>query len=78
MRKIIALLIAIIMIMTGCASKEKEELPKEKIPTDDGVLKIVMIGNSFSYYYADELYDMLESAAHQAVENATMFTGENR
>ena len=63
MKRAWVLILTIIMLLTGCAPAGKvEEEPKEKLPTDDGMLNILMIGNSFSYYYTDELYRMLESA----------------
>ena len=40
--------------------KETEELVPD--PDEDDVIKILMIGNSFCYYFPDELYGMLESA----------------
>lgn len=47
----------------GGAGKETEDAVVEKTPVkdpaEDGVLNILMIGNSFCYYYVQELYDLL-------------------
>ena len=48
-------------------TKKKEEVEKETEevvpdPDEDEVIKILMIGNSFCYYFPDELYGMLETA----------------
>ncbi len=42
----------------------EEEKPDD--PADDGILKILMIGNSFCYYYVDELYGMLKAVGTEA------------
>ena len=49
------------------STKKKEEEKKETEenvpdPDEDEVIKILMIGNSFCYYFPDELYGMLETA----------------
>lgn len=43
----------------GMGSWEFNKIPK---PADDGVLDILMIGGSFSYYYVEELYGLAEAA----------------
>lgn len=66
MKRIVIVLLVLVMIFTGCAPAKEEEKVEEKLPTDDGMLNILMIGNSFCYYYTDELYDMLASAGIKA------------
>ena len=48
-------------------TEEKKET-EEKIfedPKEDGELNILLIGNSYSYYWCDELYGMLAAAGHK-------------
>jgi len=37
-------------------------VPDETVKTDDGVLNVLMIGNSYCYYYVEELYGLAEAA----------------
>lgn len=51
------------------SEKPKEEEKKETEdlipdPDEDEVIKILMIGNSFCYYFPDELYGLLETAGY--------------
>ena len=62
MKRLVALLMAVLFVLTGCAISKTDK----KKPTDDGVLRILMIGNSFCYYFTDELYGMLEKAGIKA------------
>ena len=43
--------------------------------SDNGVLKVLMIGNSFCYYFTDELYGMLKAAGIEAVIADVYFSG---
>ena len=60
-KRLLAFLLIVLVLLAGCTNKKAE-----KDPTDDGVLRILMIGNSFCYYFTDELYGMLEKAGIQA------------
>jgi len=47
---------------------EKEQETEEAVfedPKEDGELNILLIGNSYSYYWCDELYGMLAAAGHE-------------
>ena len=48
-------------------TEEKKKTETEELvpdPDEDEVIKILMIGNSFCYYFPDELYGMLETAGY--------------
>ena len=48
--------------------KKTEEKTEEKVfedPKEDGELNILLIGNSYSYYWCDELYGMLAAAGYE-------------
>ncbi len=48
--------------------EKKEETTEEKIfedPKEDGKMNILLIGNSYSYYWCDELYGMLAAAGYE-------------
>jgi len=77
--KKLTLILAIIMLLTtvlgGCGAGNTPETsaPTEAAnnmnisdPGKDGVLNILMVGNSFSFYYVEELYDLLEAAGIEA------------
>lgn len=54
-------------------AEAKEKTTEEKVfedPKEDGALNILLIGNSYSYYWCDELYGMLAAAGH---ENAKIY-----
>ena len=44
--------------------KETKEADPVPDPDEDEVIKILMIGNSFCYYFPDELYGLLENAGY--------------
>ena len=37
-------------------------VPSEMIKSDDGLLNVLMIGNSYCYYYVEELYGLAAAA----------------
>lgn len=41
-KRLLAFLLIVLVLLAGCTNKKAE-----KDPTDDGVLRILMIGNSF-------------------------------
>ena len=45
--------------------EQKTEETKFEDPKEDGELNILLIGNSYSYYWCDELYGMLAAAGHE-------------
>ena len=59
--------------VTAEETKEKTEEEKEREsekqefedPAKDGIMNILLIGNSYSYYWCDELYGMLAAAGHE-------------
>ena len=70
-RRIFCLMLALILgiscLLSACANSQSSETKEEKPvnilqqsdPAQDDTLNILMIGNSFCYYYVDELYEML-------------------
>ena len=66
LKKILALSLSVLMILgafTACgvgAAKESE--PTEPTKVDDGVIDILMVGNSFCYYYVEELAGIADAA----------------
>ena len=60
-KRLLAFFLIVLVLLAGCTNKKAE-----KDPTDDGVLRILMIGNSFCYYFTDELYGLLETAGVKA------------
>ena len=72
MRKLFCLLLAVMLLgLCGCTAAPQEttapiettqvaaELPD---PGEDGVINILMVGNSFCYYYVEELYGIAKAA----------------
>lgn len=57
----------------GELSEKKETVQKTEVkeeknfedPGEDGEMNILLIGNSYSYYWCDELYGMLAAAGHE-------------
>ena len=71
-----ALIIA--LLFTACAGASGKDTEATQTPTqtvDDGVLKVLLIGNSFSYYFTDELYGMLKTAGKEAVIANVYYSG---
>lgn len=63
-------ILLIAALLVGCsgntdapAASQKTTVPVEE---DDGILNILMVGNSFSFYFTDELYGMLTKAGIEA------------
>lgn len=63
----LVLLIFITCLMPACSNAGGAETTEAKTvekvqvqdPAEDGVLNLLMVGNSFCYYYVEELYDLL-------------------
>ena len=70
--KILALCMAICLSFCACAPaaggnnteepKETVEIMQKEDPTADDTINLLMIGNSFCYYFTDELYSMAKAA----------------
>ncbi len=63
---ILLVMILLLAIFTGCGNTANTETTTEGTTmaqkdnyTPDSTLRILMVGNSFCYYYVEELYDML-------------------
>lgn len=59
-----------LFLLCGCTASqeptETTEAVKQRDPMEDGVMNILMVGNSFSFYFCDELYGLLEAAGIDA------------
>ena len=59
LKKILALSVSVLMLLgafSGCTAGTPEETePTTPTAPDDGVIDILMVGNSFCYYYVEEL-----------------------
>ena len=75
MKRILALILCLSCVaglLAGCAAKPNETIPEETTlaknimqkedPSKDDTLNILMIGNSHSYYYTDELVGLATAA----------------
>lgn len=85
-RRIALVLAFVCFLLTACSTalepvsetlpaesteKKQETVENEpKDPKEDGKMNILLIGNSYSYYWCDELYGMLAAAGH---ENAKIY-----
>ena len=68
-KKVLCVLLSMLMLVTlfvGCGNTANTEtttegttMAQEDNYTPDSVLRILMVGNSFCYYYTDELYELL-------------------
>lgn len=62
------------ILLAGCSGNTNNSVPQNPAqapapaPTqeDDGVLDILMVGNSFSFYFTDELYGMMDASGIEA------------
>lgn len=77
MKRIVLCLLCVLMIvnMAACGAGNGNdtnqegttvEIMQKEDPGEDDILNILMIGNSFCYYYVDELCGMLEAAGIKA------------
>ena len=82
-KRIFSLFLALLMLATllgGCQTEKETKPDMTKAffplnPADDGVLRILAIGNSFCYYFTDELYGMLKAAGIEAVVTNAYHSG---
>lgn len=89
-KRLFSLLLAMLMLATllcACGGTSPEDGSQtdasnsmanaffQEDPADDGVLRILAIGNSFCYYFTDELYGMLKEAGIEAVVTNAYYSG---
>lgn len=81
---LLAFLIALPLLLGACGGgtdktgeTEMKTMGETTLPEreDDGVLKVLMIGNSFCYYYLDELYGLLKQSGREAVIANVYYSG---
>ena len=71
--RVLAMLLAL-LLLCGCANTAQpaqttqapQNILQKSDPGEDGVMNILMVGNSFSFYFCDELYGMLKTAGVEA------------
>ena len=69
---IMTLILILATILSACAKTEAPETTAPNVnlqlpdPGEDGILNILMVGNSFSFYYVEELYGMLDAVGIEA------------
>ena len=69
MKKLLCLMLAVLLLaLCGCNAAPQETVPPTEPvksgpdPKEDNVMNILMIGNSFCYYYVEELYGIAKAA----------------
>lgn len=69
----LALALLLSLVMGACGASDPQETTEETKsimqktnPAEDDTMNILMVGNSFCYYFADELYGMLQAAGIKA------------
>jgi hypothetical protein len=77
-KRILCLILSLLLcisLFAACAAKESEstetggetmEIMQKEDPSKDDTLNVLMIGNSFCYYYVEELWGMLDAAGIKA------------
>lgn len=80
MKKTICVLLAILMMATvliGCGNtvdpKDTTEGTTVDDYTPDSTLRILMVGNSFCYYYVEELYELLMENPPEGIEAVEVY-----
>ena len=78
-------LFLIAVLLFGCSGKAdtrssgtaapQQNSAKTDSPQEDGVMNILMVGNSFCFYFTDELYGMLEAAGIEACVCNVYYSG---
>jgi hypothetical protein len=84
-KRILCLILSLLLcisLFSACAAKEGEatqqggetmEIMQKEDPSKDDTLNILMIGNSFCYYYVEELYGMLTAAGYKDVNVCNVY-----
>ena len=80
MKKLISLILILVMVVScmnfaGCGQEAKETVPTT---VDDGyvpdsTLRLLMVGNSFCYYYVEELYELLMENLPEGIEAVEVY-----
>lgn len=83
MKKVLSLLLGALMLVTifaGCGNTSNTETTTEgttMAPVDqykpDSTLRILMVGNSFCYYYVEELYELLIENPPEGIEAVEVY-----
>lgn len=82
MKKTVCILLAALMIagvFAGCGNTENSQitegttLAEEDHYTPDSTLRILMVGNSFCYYYVEELYELLMENPPEGIETVEIY-----
>ena len=75
-------LLLCVSLFTACGTQSNEpteqggetmDIMQKKDPSKDDTLNILMIGNSFCYYYVEELYGMLTAAGYKDVNICNVY-----
>ncbi|MBQ8359567.1 MAG: DUF4886 domain-containing protein [Oscillospiraceae bacterium] len=85
-KRLTCLLLALLLfgsLLTACSAEQGDSSSKEtepnmdimqkSDPSQDDTLNILMIGNSFCFYYVEELYGMLTAAGYQNVNVCNVY-----
>lgn len=82
MKRIICLFLALLCacsLLTACSNNEPKEtentmnIMQKSDPAQDDELNILMIGNSFCFYYVEELYGILNAAGYEKVNVCNVY-----
>ena len=83
MKKILSVLLAMFLLatlFTGCGNTANTEtttegtmMTQEDNYKPDSTLRILMVGNSFCYYYVEELYDLLMENPPEGIEAVEVY-----
>lgn len=76
----LAILMLIMCMLPACGeveetAEETTEVKKVPVrdPAEDGVLNIMMVGNSFCYYYVEELYQLLKENPPEGIGEINIY-----
>ncbi|MBR2310423.1 MAG: DUF4886 domain-containing protein [Oscillospiraceae bacterium] len=77
----LALLMLVVCFLPACNKETAPETTEEKVvkkdpvkdPAEDGALNILMVGNSFCYYYVEELYELLKESQPEGINEINIF-----
>ena len=77
----LAILMLAVCFLPACNKETTPETTEEKIvkkdpvtdPAEDGILNILMVGNSFCYYYVEELYELLMESQPKGINEINIF-----
>ena len=88
MKRTLCFLLTLVMLfglLAGCGGETNKNENKEDTsrvnayfkedPADDGVLQVLLIGNSFCHYFTDELYEMLAAEGKPVEVTSVYYSG---